>query len=113
MDVSIVHSGVRVRPDLVVEVAALIDGRPVLVDLERDAIDRLLGQDVSDEKALHSALRRNIGAIRIAIEAYVFARGLPLDQHVVLFWRDFSSFADAPVSNTPLALDGAINAPRD
>jgi hypothetical protein len=96
MEVSIVHSGVRVRPDLVVEVAALVDGKPMLVDLERDAIEHLLGSNVGDEKALRDALQRNLEAIRIVIEAHVFARGLPLDGHLVLSWRDFST-------NAPLA----------
>jgi hypothetical protein len=98
MDVSIVHSGVRVRPDLIVEVSAMVDGRPIGVDLARDAIEHLLGPDVRDEEALRTALRRNMETIRIAIEAYVFARGLPLDGHCVLSWRDFSTFADGPLA---------------
>jgi hypothetical protein len=98
MDVSIVHSGVRVRPDLIVEVSAMVDGRPIGVDLARDAIEHLLGPDVRDEEALSSALRRNMETIRIAIEAYVFARGLPLDGHCVLSWQDFSAFADGPMA---------------
>lgn len=90
MEVSIVHSGVRVHPDLVIEVSALIDGRPIRVDLERGAIERLLGSDVSDEEALRAALTHKLETIRMAIEAYVFARGAPLDGYLVLSWRDFS-----------------------
>lgn len=103
MDVSIVHSGVRVRPDLVVEVEALIDGKAIGVDLARDAIEHLLGPNIGDEDALRAALRRNMESIRIAIEAYVFARGLPLDGHCVLSWQDFSTFVDGPAAATALA----------
>ena len=103
MDVSIVHTAVRVFPDLVVEVSATVDGKPIGVDLARDAVQHLLGQDVGDEEALRAALRRNLETIRIAIEAHVFARGLPLDGHCVLSWQDFSSFADRPLAATAIA----------
>lgn len=106
MDVSIVHSGVRVRPDLVVEVEALIDGRPIGVDLARDAIEHLLGPNIGDAEALRTSLGRRLGAIRIAIEAYVFARGVPLDEHCVLSWQDFSSFVDSPPAATAVAAPG-------
>ena len=100
MDVSIVHSGVRVQPDLVVEVAALIDAKPIRVDLERDAIENLLGPNVSDEEALRAALTNKLETIRIAIEAYVLARGAPLDGSLVLSWRDFSGFTGAALPAT-------------
>ncbi len=94
MDVSIAHSGVRVRPDLVVEVAAWVDGKPIRVDLDPDAIRRLLGAEIDDPKAMFVSLQRKLETIRLAIKAYVFARGAPLDQHFVLSWRDLSAFAE-------------------
>ena len=98
MDVSIVHSGVRVRPDLVVEVAAQVDGKPIRVDLEPDAIRRLLGAEINDAAAMLVALQRRLETIRLAIEAYVFARGAPLDQYLVLSWRDLSAFVEEPAA---------------
>lgn len=100
MDVSIVHSGVRVRPDLLVEVAALIDGKQIRVDLERSAIEHLLGSNVGDEEALRAALMQRLDTVRIAIEAYVFARGTPLDGYMVLSWRDFSGLAGSTLAAT-------------
>ena len=94
MEVSIVHSGVRVRPDLVVEVQALADGKPINVDLEPDTIRRLLGPETNDPEILFISLQRKLETIRLAIEAFIFARGAPLDQHVVLSWRDISPFVE-------------------
>ncbi|MET1082808.1 MAG: hypothetical protein ABWY12_07120 [Burkholderiales bacterium] len=98
MDVSIVHSGVRVRPDLIVEIAAQVDGKPIRVDLESDAIRRLLGADIDDPGAMLVSLQRRLETIRLAIKAYVFARGAPLDQYLVLSWRDLSAFVDDPTA---------------
>lgn len=103
MDVSILHTDVRLHPDFVVDIAALVDGRPIRVNVERAAVERLLGPQVLDEHALSNALRRNLETIRIAIEAYVFARGVPIDRYFVLSWRDFSTFVDAP----PASIAGA------
>jgi hypothetical protein len=103
MDVSIVHSDVRVRPDLVVEVTALVDGKSVRVHIERDAIERLLGADTRDADALGAALRRNLETIRIAIEAYVLARGAPLDGYLVLAWRDVADLMTDSPDESPVA----------
>jgi RecJ-like exonuclease len=94
MDVSIVHTGVRVQPEMVVEIIATVDGKAVRVDLERDAIDHLFGADVGDEKAMYMALQGRAEMIRIAIESYVLARGVPMDRSFVLAWRDFEGLAD-------------------
>ena len=40
------------------------------------------------------SLQRQLETIRLAIEAFVFARGTPLDQHVWLSWRDVSPFVE-------------------
>ena len=118
MDVSIAHSGVRVRPDLVVEVAAWVDGKPIRVDLDPDAIRRLLGAEIDDPKAMFVSLQRKLETIRMAIEAYVFARGAPLDQHFVLSWRDLSALRrtgrwQAPESAEACTLPiGAMSGPQ-
>ena len=98
MNVSIVLSGVRVCPDLVVDVAAQVDGKPIRVDLEPDAIRRLLGAEIDDPRAMRVSLQRRLETIRPAIEAYVFARGAPLDQYLVLSWRDLSAFVGDPTA---------------
>lgn len=95
MDVSIVHTEVRVDPELVVEVVALVDGRAIRVHLAQDAIDHLLGPEFSNQKTLFVALQHKLETIRIAIEAHVLARGAPLDQYFVLSWRDFSLWQSA------------------
>ena len=94
MHVSIVHTDVRVDPELVVDVVAAVDGRSLRVNLERDVIVRLLGSDLSDQQKLFQTLQKRLGAIRIAVEAYVLARGFPLDSYVVLSWDDFSALAE-------------------
>ncbi len=96
MDVSIAHTGVRVKPELVVELTAEVDGKPIRADLDSEAIHRLLGPAVGDEKAMIAALWRNRATLRRAIEAYVFARGAPFDGHCTLSWEDLSTFAENP-----------------
>jgi hypothetical protein len=94
MNVSIVYTGVRVSPDVIVEIAAVADGKPIRADLDRAAIDHLLGPAVGDEKVMMAALGRHRQAICRAIEAYVFARGAPFDGHLTLTWQDISAFAE-------------------
>lgn len=94
MNVSIAHTGVRVSPELVVELTAEVDGKPIRADLDSEAIHRLLGPAVGDEKAMTAALWRNREILRHAIEVYVFARGAPFDGHCTLSWQDLSAFAE-------------------
>jgi len=96
MDVAIVHTGVRVSPERVVEFTARVDGKAICVELEQEAINRLVGPESRDENSLLTALQRKLETVRIAIEAYVFARGLPMDGHLVLSSRDLASFVADP-----------------
>ena len=89
MTFAIVHIGVRVHPELVARVVAQVDGDPVEVNLDRDALEHLCGADIGDEQAMLLALNHHATAIGIAIEAYAFARGVPPDGHIVLSWDDF------------------------
>lgn len=90
MDVSILHVGVRVHPELVVQVVALVGGVRTRVTLDRGAIEQLLGPELGDEKVMAHSLERNMEMIRVAIGAYIAARGMPMDRAFVLSWRDFS-----------------------
>jgi len=89
MEVSIVHIGARAHPERAVRVAARADGRAVNVTLDQDVIQQLCGNASDDERML-LALTHNQEALRIAIAAYVSARGVPLDEQFLLSWRDFS-----------------------
>jgi len=89
MEVSIVHIGVRAHPERAVRVAARADGRAINVTLDQDVIEHLCG-NASDDEQMLLALTHNQEALRIAIAAYVSARGVPLDEQFLLSWRDFS-----------------------
>ena len=89
MHVSITHIGVRAYPVRSVQLTARADDRAFTVDLDQDAIQQVCG-DARDEQAIRLALTRNQEALRVAIAAYVSARGVPLDDHFLLSWRDFS-----------------------
>lgn len=91
MNVSIVYMGVRAHPDVVVEVSALADGKAIVAELDRGAIDHLVGPAIGDRDAMFAALNRHRDAIRRAIEVYVFARA-PLDGHLTLSWKDLRPF---------------------
>jgi len=89
MEVSIVHIGARAHPERAVRVAARADGQAVNVTLDQDVIEHLCG-NASDDEQMLLALTHNQEALRIAIAAYVSARGVPLDEQFLLSWRDFS-----------------------
>ena len=90
MEVSIVHIGARAHPERAVRVAARADGQAVNVTLDQDVIEQLCG-NASDDEQMLLALTHNQEALRIAIAAYVSARGVPLDEQFLLSWRDFSA----------------------
>ena len=89
MEVSIVHFGVRARPERAVRVAARADGRAINVTLDGDVIQHICG-DASEGEQMLLSLTHNQEALRIAIAAYVSARGVPIDEQFLLSWRDFS-----------------------
>ena len=68
--------------------AARADGQAA-VTLDQDVIEQLCG-NASDDEQMLLALTHNQEALRIAIAAYVSARGVPLDEQFLLSWRDFS-----------------------
>ncbi|HTN47813.1 MAG TPA: hypothetical protein VMK32_00110 [Burkholderiaceae bacterium] len=100
MSVSIAHIGVRMHPQRVAQISARADSRAFTVMLDDDVIQHLCG-DTRDENAMLLALTRNQDVLRIAIAAYVGARGVPLDDQFLLSWRDFGE-----------ASRGLVNAPR-
>jgi len=89
MSVSITHIGVRARPSRVVQLTARSDERAFTVTLDDDVVQHLCG-DTRDENVMRLALTRNQDVLRIAIAAYIGARGVPLDDQFLLSWRDFS-----------------------
>jgi hypothetical protein len=98
MNVSIVHTSVRVSPELIVEIAAEADGKPILVELDRSAIDHLLGSALGDKEQTMAALGRHLVTIRRSLEAHVFARGAPLDGYLTLSWKELEPFAGSATS---------------
>lgn len=96
MDFSISHIGVRTRPALVVDVVVRVDGKTIQVGIDDDVVEHLCGTGVRDEKTILLAINRNARAILIAVESYVYARGVPLDDHFVLSRDDFSPSDQAP-----------------
>jgi hypothetical protein len=93
MDLTILHIDVRTRPEFLVRIAAQVDGEPLRVTLEREVVEHLVGSGVGDDDAILQSLYHDLDTIRIAIEAHVFARGVPLDREVVLSWPEFSPAA--------------------
>ena len=94
MGCSIIHIGVRTRPELAARVVAQVGDATVEVSLDDDVIRRLCGADPQDDEAALLALNHRAGEIAIAIEAYVLAGRLPPDGHIVLSGEDFSPTID-------------------
>ncbi len=78
------------KPGSAIEIAVLFEGRFIRVEFDKAAILALMhapaiSRDVADE--FLNRYRTNIG---LAIEAHVYAQGIPLDRHLVISTRDFN-----------------------
>jgi len=94
MGCSIIHIGVRTRPELAARVLAQVGDETVEVSLDDEVVQRMCGADLHDQEAALVALNHNAREIGIAIEAHVLAGCLPPDGHIVLLWEDFKPTID-------------------
>lgn len=94
MRCSIIHIGIRTRPELAARVVAQVGDETVEASLDDEVIRRLCGAGLHDDETALVALNHNAREIGIAIEAYVLAGCLPPDGHIVLSWEDFRPTVD-------------------
>jgi hypothetical protein len=84
MRFSFPRAEISVKPHSTLELVVVVDGATVRVELDRSTIQHLIGEDLMNEQAVRDFLWRNRRGIEAAIKAHLFARGIPLDRHVVL-----------------------------
>lgn len=88
MKFSFPRAEISVKPQSALELVVVVDGASVRVELDRSTIQHLMGADLVDEEAVRDFLWRNRKGIELAIEAHLFAHGIPLDRHIVMLMKD-------------------------
>jgi len=79
---------ISAKPQSALELVVVVDGAAVRVELDRSTIPHSTGADFLDEEAVRDFISRNRRGIELAIEAHLFARGIPLDRHIVISRED-------------------------
>ena len=77
------------KPPAEVEIPVNFDGFHLRVDLEKDAVLELMHAPALTSKVVDAFLRLFHTNIMLAIEAHLYAYGVPLDRHLVLSLHDF------------------------
>ena len=84
MTVVLLPGIVRVQPDLPVELKATVGGETVQVALQWTLLERWLGDRASDADAVRNAIHQRRTSIERAIQARVYAHGVPLSGELSL-----------------------------
>ncbi len=80
---------ISVKPQSTLGLLVAVDGATVRVELDRSTIQHFMGVGFMNYEAVRDFLWRNRRSIEAAIKAHLFARGVPLDRHVVMSMDDF------------------------
>ena len=78
------------NPPAEVEIPVVFNGFHLRVDLEKTTVLELMHAPALTAQVVEAFLRLFHTNIMLAIEAHLYAHGVPLDRHLVLSLRDFS-----------------------
>jgi hypothetical protein len=78
------------KPGSAIEIPVLFEGRFIRVELDKDTILDLMQAPALTRDVVDEFLTRYRTNIDLAIEAHVYAQGVPLDRHLVISIRDFN-----------------------
>jgi hypothetical protein len=73
-----------------VEVPVIFDGRTLRIEFDRATVLDLMHERILTSEVADAFLHRYRTNIEVAIEAHLYAQGVPLDRHVVISMRDFN-----------------------
>ena len=91
MNVYLLDTPLRIHAPDPVEVVALVDGKTLRVMIEWPAVVRLFESEHAEHVSadnVAAAIRRHRRAIALAIEAQLFANGIPLARQLVMSLDD-------------------------
>lgn len=110
MKVRLVPTDVRLAPPFPIELAAVIDNDELLrVEIEWPTLQHFIEAQPITADDVHEFVRGNRHAIELAIEARVYAHGLPLAGQLVLTLEDLNRLL--PIRADPAAR-AATGSPR-
>ena len=101
MKARLIHTDVRVAPPFPLQVVASVNDQVLRVEIDWPTIEHLIGALPATADAVREFLHENRHAIEIAIEAHVFAHGLPLAGQLVLTLEDLNRLL--PIRSDPTA----------
>ena len=91
MNVTLIPGNIRVQRDLPVEVGVTVDGETLQVAIEWALVERWLGELATDAGAVRNAIQQRRGAIERAVQARVYAHGVPVSGEMSLGARDLAT----------------------
>ncbi|MGH8798654.1 MAG: hypothetical protein ACREX7_00300 [Casimicrobiaceae bacterium] len=77
-------TAVSTKPESCVELVVVADRKTIRVQLDRSALQQIMGARRVGDEALRAFLWNNRRAIELAIKAHLFAHGIPLDRQLFL-----------------------------
>jgi hypothetical protein len=96
MKIFLLESSVYVRPGFPVEFPIDVDGRAIRVAIEWAAIARMMGATPVDAEQVRQFLHDNRKEIAVAIEAHLYAHGIPRTGELVMAPDDFDNVHAVP-----------------
>jgi hypothetical protein len=96
MKIFLLESSVYVRPGFPVEFPIDVDGRAIRVAIEWAAIARMMGVTPVDAEQVRQFLHDNRKEIAVAIEAHLYAHGIPRTGELVMAPDDFDNVHAVP-----------------
>jgi hypothetical protein len=103
MQMSLYESSVYVRPQFPVEFVTTVEGVAIRIAIEWPDVERLVGASAADEGEVRNFLHRHKTAIALAIQAYLSARGTPMDHRLTMSADDLRLGGELPLALAPAA----------
>jgi hypothetical protein len=103
MQMSLIETSIYVRPELPVEFVAMVDGVSLRIAIEWPDVERLIGATAADEGEVRNFVHRHKTAIALAIQAYLSARGIPMDHQLTMSADDLRLVRELPLALAPAA----------
>lgn len=103
MQMSLFETSIYVRPQFPVEFVTSVDGVAIRIAIEWPDVERLVGTTAADEGEVRNFVHLHKTAIALAIQAYLAARGTPMDHRLTISSDDLQLVGELQFALAPAA----------